>query len=361
MGELQQAARRKHQHLKKMAVLPVMALTLAIGACSSLTEQSQTRAVPLAPAHAELIDGQPVPVTAHSHPLSLLENDDPRLAANKRLVWDMWRTVVEAGHVEAADRFLTEDYIQHNPTLPTGRDAFKANLGAFVERQDEVAAEVQGSLVTIVAEGDYVVMAFVTEYEELDGSGSYTSTHFDMFRIENQRIAEHWDSIRLRGGEEVPSPEDGGPVPVVGVQGEAQLEWLHSDDTQLRENKRLVFDMWRHMPEAGKEELAPLYMDPIYIQHNPNATTGRDGVVEYFSQRPDTPIAPFLEDPLIAMLAEDNLVVQVLQEERPHPDRPGEIYYVPWFDMFRVQNGRLAEHWDTAATGELPAIMQGEQ
>lgn len=53
-------------------------------------------------------------------------------------------------------------------------------------------------MVTIVAEGDYVVLAFVTEYPEPDGSGTYTSTHFDMFRIENGVIAEHWDSIQIR-------------------------------------------------------------------------------------------------------------------------------------------------------------------
>ena len=126
-------------------------------------------------------------------------------------------------------------------------------------------------------------------------------------------------------------------------------------------NKRLVFDLWRQLPEAGREEIAELYVDPIYIQHNPNAATGRDGMVEYFSQRPDTPIDTFLEDPLVAMVAEGDLVVQVLQEERPDPVNPDEIYYVAWFDMFRIEDGLLVEHWDTASKGELPAIMQQVQ
>lgn len=344
--------------MKKLTILPAMALSMSLGACTSMPNPDQTQTRSLAPAYADIIEGQSVPVTAHRDPASLLESTDRRLEANKRLVWDMWRTILNAGHVEAADRYLTEDYIQHNPTAPTGRAAFKEVFSQFVERRDEVPAMVQDPLVTIVAEGDYVVMAFVTEYEEPEGSGTYTSTHFDMFLINNGRIAEHWDSVRLSAGLDVPAPDEGGPLPVVGDQGAEQLKWLHSDSEQLRENKRLVFDMWRHMPEAGQEALAPLYMDPIYIQHNPNAVTGRDGVVEYFSQRPDTPIEPFLEDPLVAMVAEGNLVVQVLQEERPHPDRPGEIYHVAWFDMFRVADGRLAEHWDTASKGELPAVMQ---
>jgi predicted SnoaL-like aldol condensation-catalyzing enzyme len=53
-------------------------------------------------------------------------------------------------------------------------------------------------------------------------------------------------------------------------------------------------------------------------------------------------------------VAEGDLVAQ---EERPHPDT-GETYYVAWFDMFRMQDGRIIEHWDTASKVELPAAMQ---
>ena len=133
---------------------------------------------------------------------------------------------------------------------------------------------------------------------------------------------------------------------------------IYNDDPQLFANKRLAFDVWRHIPEAGREELAELYLDPIYIQHNSNAATGRDGFKEYFSMRPDSAIETTLEDPLVAIVAEGDLVVQVLQEERPHPNKPREIYYVAWFDMFRMKDGRIIEHWDTASKGELPAAMQ---
>jgi len=49
-------------------------------------------------------------------------------------------------------------------------------------------------------------------------------------------------------------------------------------------------------------------------------------------------------------------VVQVLETER---EQDGVTYKVPWFDMYRMENGRVIEHWDTASKGELPAIMQG--
>lgn len=342
--------------MKKTALLILTICTL-MASCAKVPADTSTPERSRAPQPAATVLGEPVPVTAHEDHTFLLESDDPKLRANKRLVYDMWRTILNAGHVEAADVYLAADYIQHNPTAPTGREAFKQNFSRVVPRQEQIPKTIQNPVVTIVAEGDYVVLAFVTEYPEPDGSGTYTSTHFDMFRIENGVIAEHWDSIQIRPGQDSPPFGNGGPVPVVGTRGAAQLDMLFNDDPRLFENKRLAFDMWRHIPEAGREELAPLYMDPIYIQHNPNAATGRDGVIEYFTQRPDTSIDSFLEDPLVATVAEGDLVVQVLQEERPHP-RTGETYYVAWFDMFRVRDGMLVEHWDTASKGELPAVMQ---
>jgi predicted SnoaL-like aldol condensation-catalyzing enzyme len=311
----------------------------------------------LAPPPAPIVEGLPVPVVAHPDQLSLLRSSDPQLAANKKLVFDMWRTLLLAGQVEQADRFLAEDYRQHNVTARTGRAAFKEIFAAFVKRQDAIPETIP-ELVTLVAEGDYVVLALISHYPEPDGSGkTYTSTHFDLFRIENGLIAEHWDSSQLTKGLNVPTPENGGPLPVVGVQGLAQHALLFNDDPQLFANKRLAFDLWRNIPEGGREEMAELYLDPIYIQHNPNAATGREGFKEYFSRRPDSPIDTYLEDPLVALVAEGDLVVQVLQEERPHPDT-GETYYVAWFDMFRVAGERVIEHWDTASKGELPAAMQ---
>lgn len=337
-----------------------IASTLLLTACTTTTTMNTaTTARSLAPPPAATVFGEPVPVTAHADHTFLLDIGAPQLRTNKRLAYDMWRKLINAGQVEAADQYLAPDYIQHNPSFPTGREAVKEIFSSFVPRQEVAPEIVQDPVVTIIAEGDYVVMAFVTEYDEPDGTGTYTSTHFDMYRFENGMIAEHWDSGQIQRGAQTPDFGNGGPVPVVGTQGLAQLDMLYNDDPQLFANKRLVFDLWRHIPEAGREELADIYMDPIYIQHNPNAATGRDGAKAYFAMRPDTSIDATLEDPLVAMIAEGDLVVQVLQEERPHPNKPGEIYHVAWFDMFRIAGGRVIEHWDTASKGELPAIMQG--
>jgi predicted SnoaL-like aldol condensation-catalyzing enzyme len=121
----------------------------------------------------------------------LLASANPRLAANKRLVYDFWREVLDAGHVELAEKYLTESYIQHNPNVPTGRAGFIAYF-AKAAQPKAIEPGVQAHLVAITAEGDKVIISVAAKVIGDDGKPS-TTTWFDMFRVENGRIAEHWD------------------------------------------------------------------------------------------------------------------------------------------------------------------------
>ncbi len=135
-----------------------------------------------------------VSVQAEPDHARLLASSDAKAAANKRLVYDFWREVFEGGHLELAEKYLTEDYIQHNPKVPTGRAGFVTLFSKFV-KPSPIEARVKAQLVSIVAEGDKVVLAFVQELPDPKEPGKkYTSTWFDMFRIENGLIAEHWDA-----------------------------------------------------------------------------------------------------------------------------------------------------------------------
>lgn len=134
-----------------------------------------------------------VPVTPAPDHAVLLQSADPQLARNKRLVYDFWREVFEAGHLDRADRYLAEGYIQHNPNVPTGRAAFVEFFGK-VRKPRPIEPKVTAPLVAITAEGDLVVLSFVREQPDpKDPSKKYTTTWFDMFRIEGGKIAEHWD------------------------------------------------------------------------------------------------------------------------------------------------------------------------
>jgi predicted SnoaL-like aldol condensation-catalyzing enzyme len=176
-----------------------------------------------------------------------------------------------------------------------------------------------------------------------------------MFRIENGRLAEHWHSLQGPPGPDLPLPEDGGPQRVTGAIGIEQLALLESADPQLAANKRLVFDMYRNVIDANREELVDLYFAEDYIQHNPNVPTGREAVKPYLAARDDLPVEASLRAPLVASVAEGDLVVQAVMFEHPDPRHEGRTYTSTGFDMFRIANGQLAEHWDAATKAAPPS------
>ena len=60
-----------------------------------------------------------VPVVAASDQQAQLKSANPKLARNKRIVFDFSRVVLAGLHLDKAGDFLREDYIQHNPNVDT--------------------------------------------------------------------------------------------------------------------------------------------------------------------------------------------------------------------------------------------------
>jgi predicted SnoaL-like aldol condensation-catalyzing enzyme len=128
---------------------------------------------------------------------------------------------------------------------------------------------------------------------------------------------------------------------------------LASDDPRLAANKRLVYDMYRIVLQAGIWERAGEFIADGYIQHNPNAGQGLSGVQEYIRKtRPERPISDKLELPLIQLIAEGDYVMTAFV--RPEKDAAGETYYSTWFDLYRIENGKIAEHWDPMLKSDTP-------
>jgi predicted SnoaL-like aldol condensation-catalyzing enzyme len=141
-----------------------------------------------------LFGALPVKPVDPSKQKDLLKSSDPQLALNKRIAYDFFRIVLQGRRLELAEQFMHNDYMQHNPNADTGIAGFKAYFSALPGGPQPIPDTLAG-LVSIQAEGDYVTMSFVREYDDpTKPGGKYTTTWFDMLRITDGKVAEHWDS-----------------------------------------------------------------------------------------------------------------------------------------------------------------------
>jgi predicted SnoaL-like aldol condensation-catalyzing enzyme len=132
-----------------------------------------------------------LPVEVHPKQSDLLPSADAQLAANKRLAYDFWREVMQARHVDKVSAYVADNYVEHDPTGHSGRDALVATVG---HRPPAPIKATIDDLVSTVAERDLVVLAFRRELPDLEHEGqTYTTTWFEMLRIAAGKIVERWN------------------------------------------------------------------------------------------------------------------------------------------------------------------------
>jgi predicted SnoaL-like aldol condensation-catalyzing enzyme len=176
---------------KSIVFAGLLAALLAPGAGAWAATPAATVATP--PALAPLLPAK--------DPLALLKSDDPKLARNKRHVFDFWRIVYEGGHMDRVAEFMTPEYLQHNPNVPSGRDWFVRTIGA-TRKPRPVADHILVPVIDITAERDLVTVMWARKVRDREKPDeTYLMTWFDVFRIDGKTglIAEHWDSSERWG------------------------------------------------------------------------------------------------------------------------------------------------------------------
>jgi predicted SnoaL-like aldol condensation-catalyzing enzyme len=141
--------------------------------------------------------------------------------------------------------------------------------------------------------------------------------------------------------------------PVVGVDDPESL--FTGGNRTERRNKEAALHIMRELLQCNQWSRAGEWLTEQYIQHNPNAESGREGVVYYFTQvlnRQPTPTCGELTTPVVAVVAEGDLVTVIMPRQYDDPRNPGETYYTTWFDTWRFVDGKADEHWDPATIAE---------
>ena len=116
-------------------------------------------------------------------------------ALNKKIVTDFYRVVFEPRNADLMDQYIAPDFVEHNPSVTGGRTGLAAFLKTLPRpANDDIGTEMKNPPAYIVAEGDLVTFIFKQPTPDpKDKTKSYDRFTFDMFRIKNGKIVEHWD------------------------------------------------------------------------------------------------------------------------------------------------------------------------
>jgi predicted SnoaL-like aldol condensation-catalyzing enzyme len=139
---------------------------------------------------------QHTPVVGSSNPESLFTSRDRKLNRNKQATLHIIRDLLEAGHWELAPAYLTKRYIQHHPGVPSGLATIMSFFGSMPKSTIPGPFEWKTKVVSVVAEGDLVVVATVRDLKDSTGK-PYTTTWFDMWRFVEGKADEHWDGAEM--------------------------------------------------------------------------------------------------------------------------------------------------------------------
>ncbi|MDB5929052.1 MAG: putative SnoaL-like aldol condensation-catalyzing enzyme [Polaromonas sp.] len=147
--------------------------------------------------HATLPDGQFLRMTgtlAVTRPPDHVFDDRPQ--RNKALVSEAMTSLFQRHDATAVERLYAPNYIQHNPNIPQGRDALQALVA-------DLSKTVFYEPGLIIAEGDLVAI-----HGRIRGWADAPQVVVDLFRIEDGRLAEHWDVLQ----DEVPVTAANGDI-----------------------------------------------------------------------------------------------------------------------------------------------------
>lgn len=142
---------------------------------------------------------------------------------------------------------------------------------------------------------------------------------------------------------------------VVGAANPDAL--FFSKDPVLNRNKQAAYHIVKDLLEANHWELTSKWLGPTYIQHNPQVKNGLPAVIDYFTKTlalKPTPIPVKMKTQIVAVVAEGDKVLVAYAWPFPDTKNPGKTYNVTLYDLWRFENGKAVEHWDTHTQDDAP-------
>jgi len=222
---------------------------------------------------------------------------------------------IETGDTKPVAYINPKKYIQHNLAVGDGL----AGFGEILSQLPKGSVKVE--VIRAFEDGNYVFTH--TKYDFFGPKAG-----FDIFRFENGLIVEHWDNLQ-----EIAKGTVSGRTQ---FDGTTEIKNLNKTTTNKALVKNFVSDI---LMGANPEKITDYISTETYLQHNPNVGDGLSGLGKALEDlaKAGMPMK-FTKNHMI--LGEGNFVLSVSE---------GEFLkkHVAFYDLFRIENGKIVEHWDT--------------
>lgn len=262
---------------------------------------------------------------------------------NKAIMLRVYDEIFRQGKTEVVNELFGEKYIQHNPMVPNGPEG----LISYIKMLKSLTPSPVTTVKHILADGDLVAVhwhASTTPDNEPTGQAG-----FDLFRLDNGTIVEHWDVIQN--------------VPAKTASGNSMFSDLYRykegepniTEEQEEANKQLVLKAYDGLFNGRQLGLLDQYFAGAnYIQHNPQAPNG----AAFLKENLDVFWPKGSRVQFHHVVADGDLVFVHSQALQPGADPHNESTGQAWGDLFRVVNGKIVEHWDVIQ--QVPATTASE-
>ncbi len=227
---------------------------------------------------------------------------------------------IETGDTKPVAYINPKKYIQHNLAIGDGL----AGFGEVLSLLPKGSAKVE--VIRAFEDGNYVITH--TKYDFFGPKSG-----FDIFRFEDGLIVEHWDNLQ--------------EITKETVSGRTQFDGTTDiiDLNKTSENKELVKNFVNDvLLGINPDKITEYISTEKYLQHNPNVDDDLTGLGKALEDLAKAGM-PMKFEKNHKILGEGNFVLSVSE---------GEFLkkHVAFYDLFRLENGRIVEHWD--AIEEIP-------
>ena len=229
---------------------------------------------------------------------------------------------LESGDQTPVSYINPNKYVQHNLAVGDGLEGF----GAVMQHAPE--GGFKANVVRAFEDGNYVFTHTIYDFFG-------PKVGFDVFKFEDGLIVEHWDNLAT-----VTPANPSGRTQTDGVTASIDL-----DKTEA--NKALVSDFLNTVLVNGQfDQMGKFFDGDNYLQHNSAVADGLSGLGAAIEEMAKNDVH-MIYTSIHKVLGEGNFVLTI--SEGTFAGQPTSFY-----DLFRVENGLIAEHWDIIET-ILPA------